>query len=136
MFQKVLNFQQLKAEFLGESKGKSRQIFSGLFILNYIYIGDCPGSPVVNTLPSDVGCAGLIPGRGAKIPNASRPKNQNIKQKQYCNKFNKDLKKGPHQKKFFLLYLYLYPYACEIYLYLDILISVSHVYIGIHHMYI
>ena len=24
--------------------------------------------------------------------------NQNIKQKQYCNKFNKDFKSGPHQK--------------------------------------
>ena len=30
---------------------------------------------------------------------ASRPKNQNVKQKQYCNKFNKDFKNGPHQKK-------------------------------------
>ena len=28
-----------------------------------------------------------------------RQKNQNIKQKQYCNKFNKDFKNGPHQKK-------------------------------------
>ena len=27
------------------------------------------------------------------------PINQNIKQKQYCNKFNKDFKKGPHPKK-------------------------------------
>ena len=26
-------------------------------------------------------------------------KNQNIKQKQYCNKFNKDFKNCPHQKK-------------------------------------
>ena len=25
------------------------------------------------------------------------PRNQNIKQKQYCNKFNKDFKNGPHQ---------------------------------------
>ena len=62
---------------------------------------DFPGSPVVETSPSNAGCVGLIPGRGAKIPHASRPKNQNIKQKQYCNKFNKDFKKknGPHQKK-------------------------------------
>ena len=45
------------------------------------------------------GGTGLIPGRGAKIPHASLPKNQNIKQKQYCNKFNKDFKNGPHQKK-------------------------------------
>ena len=28
-------------------------------------------------------------------------KNQNIKQKQYCNKFNKDFKNGPHQKKIY-----------------------------------
>ena len=35
---------------------------------------------------------GLIPGQGAKIPHASRPKNQNIKQKQDYNKFNKDFK--------------------------------------------
>ena len=39
---------------------------------------------------SNAGGAGLIPGRGAKIPHASRPKNQNIKQKQNCNKFNED----------------------------------------------
>ena len=42
---------------------------------------------------------GSIPGQGAKIPHASGPKNQNIKQKQYCNKFYKDFKNGPHQKK-------------------------------------
>ena len=34
---------------------------------------------------------GLIPGEGAKIPHASQPKNQNMKQKQYYAKFNKDL---------------------------------------------
>ena len=62
--------------------------------------GDFPGGPVVGTSPSSAGSVGLIPGWGAKIPHAaSRPKNQNIKQKQYCDKFNKDLKKkGPHQK--------------------------------------
>ena len=27
-------------------------------------------------------------------------KNQNIKREQYCNKFNKAFKNGPHQKKF------------------------------------
>ena len=54
---------------------------------------------MVKTLPSNSGGAGLIPGRGAKIPHASGPKNQNIKQKQYCKKFNKDFKNGPHQKK-------------------------------------
>ena len=64
--------------------------------------GDFPGGPVVGTSPSNAGGwgAGLIPGRGAGIPHASGPKNQNVEQKQYCNKFNKDLKKnGPHQKK-------------------------------------
>ena len=34
---------------------------------------------------------------GAKIPHISQPENQNIKQKQYCNKFSKDFKNGPHQ---------------------------------------
>ena len=61
--------------------------------------GDFPGGSVVKTLPSDAGGAGSIPGQGAKIPHASWPKNQNIKPKQYCNKFNKDFKNGPHQKK-------------------------------------
>ena len=45
------------------------------------------------------GGVGWIPGWGAKIPHALRPKKQNIKQKQkqYCNKFNKNLKNGPHK---------------------------------------
>ena len=61
---------------------------------------DFPGSPVVTTLPFNAGGAGSIPGQGAKIPHASGPKTQNIKQKQYCNQFNKDFKNGPHQKIF------------------------------------
>ena len=60
--------------------------------------GDFPGSPVVNTLPSNAGGAGSIPGWGAKIPHASGPKIQNIKQKQYCKIFNKDFKNGPLKK--------------------------------------
>ena len=56
-----------------------------------------------------------IHGWKAKIPHASWPKTnkqtnkqtnkkththkQSIKQEQYCNKFNKDFKNGPHQKK-------------------------------------
>ena len=35
--------------------------------------------PVVKTSPSNAGDVGLIPGQGAEIPNAWRPKNQNIK---------------------------------------------------------
>ena len=64
-------------------------------------MGDFPGSPVVKTMPSNAGGAGSIPGWGAKIPHALQPKKQNIKQKQDCNKFNKDFIHGPHQKKSF-----------------------------------
>ena len=60
---------------------------------------DFPGGPVVKTLPSNAGGAGSIPGQGAKLPHALWPKHQNIKQKQYCNKFNKDFKNGLLQKK-------------------------------------
>ena len=60
---------------------------------------DFPGGPVVKTWPFKVGGLGLIPGWGGKIPHGSGPKNQNIKQKQYCNKFTKDIKNGPHKKK-------------------------------------
>ena len=60
---------------------------------------DFPGGPVVKTLPSNARGVGLILCQGAKIPHASQPKNQNIKQKQYCNKFNEDFKNGPHPKK-------------------------------------
>ena len=59
---------------------------------------DFPGGPVVKTSPSNAGCVGSIPGRGAKIPHALWPKNQNIKQKQYFKKFTEEIKKGPHQK--------------------------------------
>ena len=60
---------------------------------------DLPGGPVVKTLPSNTGGASAIPGQGAKIPHTSRPKNKTIKQKQYCDKLNKDFKNGPDQKK-------------------------------------
>ena len=53
------------------------------------------------TSHSNAGGAGLIPSQGA-IPHACRPKSQNIKQKQYYNKFNKDFKNGPYEKKNFL----------------------------------
>ena len=60
-----------------------------------------PGSPVVETSPSNAGREGSTPGPGAKILHGSGPKKQNIKQKQYCNKFNKDFENGPHLKKLF-----------------------------------
>ena len=51
---------------------------------------DCP---VVKPSLSNAGGVDLIPGGGIKIPHALQPKVQNIKQKQCCNKFIKDLKK-------------------------------------------
>ena len=50
---------------------------------------DDPASSVVMTWPSNAGGEVLHPGQGAKIPHDSRPKNQKVKQKQYCNKFKK-----------------------------------------------
>ena len=35
----------------------------------------------------------------ARISHASLPGDQNMEQRQYCNKFNKDFLNGPHQKK-------------------------------------
>ena len=61
--------------------------------------GDFPGGPVVKNPPSCIEGAGLIPGPGTKILHASWPKNHNITQKQFCNKFKKDLKNGPNIKK-------------------------------------
>ena len=63
---------------------------------------DFPGGPVVKTLPSNVGGAGLIPGQGAKMPHAvaETPKHKN--KKQYCNKFNTGFKNDSHKKFFFL----------------------------------
>ena len=54
---------------------------------------------MVNNSPSNEGSAGVIPDWGAKIPHVPRGKKKqtrNTKQKQYCNKFNKDFKNGPH----------------------------------------
>ena len=39
-----------------------------------------PGGPVAKTSPFSAGNVGSIPGRGARIPHALQPKNQNIKQ--------------------------------------------------------
>ena len=62
---------------------------------------DSPGGPVVKTSPSNAGHVGLIPGPGAEIPHAWRPKKkQNIK---YRNNIAtdsiKDFLNGPHQKQ-------------------------------------
>uniref|UniRef100_A0A8C2RPM9 P-type domain-containing protein n=1 Tax=Capra hircus TaxID=9925 RepID=A0A8C2RPM9_CAPHI len=44
------------------------------------------------TLPHNAGSSGLIPGEAAKIPPISWSKNQNVKQKEYCNNSIKTLK--------------------------------------------
>ena len=59
---------------------------------------DFHSGPVIWTSLSITGGVGSIPGWGTKSPCASWPQIQNIKQKQYCNKFSKNFKNGPHQK--------------------------------------
>ena len=61
--------------------------------------GDFPGSAMVMISPSNERGSGSIPGQGAKIPHASQPRNQNIKQKQYCNKSITDFKNGKKKKE-------------------------------------
>jgi len=51
---------------------------------------DLPRGPVFKAWPSNAEGAGSISAWETKVPHASRPKNQNIKQKQSCNKFSKD----------------------------------------------
>ena len=54
------------------------------------------------------------PGQRAKILHALWLKNENMKQKQYCNNFDKDFENGPHKsffkwnklEKFFLCSVY------------------------------
>ena len=46
-----------------------------------------------------LGWTGVIPGQGAKIPHALWPQIQNLKKKQYGDRFKKDFKTGPHKKK-------------------------------------
>ena len=69
------------------TKKQSSSIYKQICIKNYPEAQNMPGG------------AGLIPGQGTKIPHASWSKNQNVKQKQCCNKFNEDLKNGPYHKE-------------------------------------
>ena len=48
-----------------------------------------------------VGDADSIRSQGTKTPHVLGPKIQNVKQKQYCNRLNKDFKTDPHFKKSF-----------------------------------
>ena len=54
---------------------------------------------MAKSLPFNAGGVGSIPGWEAKIPHGSWPKNQSIKKKSYCDKFNKHFKNGPHENK-------------------------------------
>ena len=67
--------------------------------IEYFWYRNFLDGPVVKTSPSRVRGVSFIPDPGAKIPQTSWSKNQSIKQKQYCNKFNKDFLKCPPQKK-------------------------------------
>ena len=60
-------------------------------------LADFSGGPVVETSPSNAGGAYLIPGweLSSHVPRGQR----NIKQKQYCNKFSKDIKMVNIRKK-------------------------------------
>ena len=53
---------------------------------------------MVKSSPSNAEGMDLIQGQGPKIPHTLWPKNQNRKQKPYCNKCNKEFKNGPYQK--------------------------------------
>ena len=55
--------------------------------------------PVVKTSPSNAGDVGSIPVQETKVPHALGPKNQNLRQKQHCNKYNEDLQKWSTLKK-------------------------------------
>ena len=57
-----------------------------------------PGGSMVETSPSNAGDVGSVSGQGTEIPPTLQPKNQNVRQRQYCNEFSKDFKNGPHQK--------------------------------------
>ena len=52
---------------------------------------------MVKTSSSNAGGAGSIADWGGKISHGSGPKIQNVKQKQCCNKFNKDFKNSLYQ---------------------------------------
>ena len=60
---------------------------------------ELPWCPVVKISLSKARGASLIPGREADVPHTSKPKKQNMKQKEYHNEFNEDFKNGPQKKK-------------------------------------
>ena len=73
----------------------NKWVFSSQLLTRH---SDFPSHLVLKTSPYNAEGVGLIPSWGARILPTSRAKNpENLKQKQYYNKFNKDFKNGPHQ---------------------------------------
>ena len=70
-----------------------RNLYSGQEVTVRTGHGDFPDGPVIKTSSPNAGGECLIPGQGAKIPHTSWAENQDMEQKQHCDKFNKDLKK-------------------------------------------
>ena len=64
-----------------------------------VILRDFPDGPVVEVLPFNEERVGSIFCQRVKVPHASWPKNQNTKQKQYCNKFNKDFTRWSTSKE-------------------------------------
>ena len=64
------------------------------------HVWDFHGSPVVQTPLFNAGGMGSIPDQRARVTCFRAKKKQNMKQKQHCNKFNKDF--------FFFSFLFLF----------------------------
>ena len=95
----------LPAYYIGSQSTEMRQIqvVISLSILELLeewlnaIAGDFPGGPMFKILPSSAGSVGSVPGQGAEIPTCLMAKTSEHKHlKQYCNRFNKDFKSGPH----------------------------------------
>ena len=94
----IIKFSTKTSKFVSGTIRRSLNLFVVVsFNANTIYLHvknkksnrDFPGSPVVTILPSNAGGAGLIPDGDLRshMPCSQRTK---TKQRQYCNKFNKD----------------------------------------------
>ena len=85
---KVISLQLIK---INEKKRKIISICSLSHLIPIKVPGKAfSGSLMVKTSPSNAEDVGSIPDQGAKITQALQPREQNIRQKQYCKKFNKD----------------------------------------------
>ena len=71
---------------------------TSMFMVYSKKIRDFPGGPVVKSPPANAEDSGSIPGRGAKIPHAWQPKDQNIKRSNIVANSIRNSKNDPHQK--------------------------------------